>query len=417
MKLKQLLFLLVCFIAILISCKKDETEEINYDLKTFNFSCDTALVTTDNCFLAVDYKTSSVVKISNNGNLLWKKSNLFVTKEYTKKADEKPYIRTLSNGDFIICEQITDSFKANINQVYTHLVMTKILSDGTIAFQKNQITSTKKKIFPFNIMENTANELILIGVNETNEICGAISFLKLDKDGNLIANTNKTINTATYWLNGIFYNARTYMNSVCIGTDLFAIIQIGTQTSCFKIDTDGKVMLYKRFNYATEFNIQKQIDAKSFWEYTVSNFVPVNNNEFLVTGVKYAGANYAATQSYLQHTYVAKINTTFDSIKCYRDPASNFQYGASPLINANASLTFIGYDSEELGGDNFLRVLKLNSDLSLTERKIFSNFINYKGLAAIANADGSISIVGNNSAFGSLSKHTFMIKIKSNGSF
>jgi hypothetical protein len=416
MKLNQIFFIWVFFIAILSSCKKDETEEINYDLKTFNFSCDTALVTTDNCFLAVDYKTSSVIKINSSGSLLWKKSNLFVSKEYTKKADEKPYIRSLSNGDFIICEQITDSFKANINQVYTHLILTRFHSDGTLAFQKNQITNTKKKILPFNILENSANELIMIGVNETNEICGVISYFKTDKEGELIANSNKTINTAAYWLNGIFYNARTYMNSLSIASDLYAIIQIGTQTSCFKIDNEGKVLLYKRFNYATEFDIQQQIEASSFWEYTISNFVNINNNELLISGVKYAGQNYTSTKTYLQHTYVVKINTTFDSINCYRDPASNFQYGASPLINADASISSIGYDSEELGGDNFLRVLKLNSDLTLKERKIYSNLLNYKGMAAIANADGSLSVVGNNSAYGSLNRHTFFLKLKLDGS-
>jgi hypothetical protein len=198
MKLKQLLFLLVCFIAILCSCKKDETDDVNFNLKTFNFSGDTALVTSDNCFLVVDYKTSSVIKISNKGSILWKKYNLFVSKDYTKKSDEKPYIRTISNGDFIICEQVTDSFNASANQIYSHLVLTKMLSNGTFGFQKNLITTSKKKVFPFNVIENNAQELVCIGINETNEICGAISFFKTDKEGNLIANSNKTINIDLY---------------------------------------------------------------------------------------------------------------------------------------------------------------------------------------------------------------------------
>lgn len=412
MKLKQLLFLLVCFIAILISCKKDETEEINYDLKTFNFSCDTALVTTDNCFLAVDYKTASIIKITGSGTFLWKKSDLFDPKDYQNKLDEKPYIRALTNGDFVICEQVVDSFKANLNQVYTHLLFSKINKDGNLVYQTKHITSTRKKILPFNIIENSNNELICIGVNETNEICGAISYLKIGIDGSLMANSNKTINTAAYWLNGIFYNARTYMNSLSISSDMFTIIQIGTQTSCFKLDKEGNVKVYKRFNYATEFDIQQQIDATSFWEYTISNFVSINDNELLLTGIRYAGSNYNSTKSYFQQAYVATINQNFDSIHTYRNNSSNFQYGAVPYLLSDKTIYIIGYDSEEKGDDNVLRVLPLNEDLTKKSNIPLPKIQNYQGIVALTNNKGSIAIFGRHNAFGTQNKHTFLLQIK-----
>lgn len=407
--------LLFTILFLQVNCKKEENNE-PAKLKIINFNSDAVIGGKSENFLCVDYLSSSLMNINGSGLINWQKKNLFEVNDPQQQKEEIPTIKILSDGKIMLWEQIVDTFVVTSSQYFCHWKLSIFNGNGKLLIQRNVFTKDAKKVKPLNLIELSDGTVFVIGVVETNKISGAISILKVDNNGTII--WNKSINPATYWLNGVFPNEKTSIKLCANGQEVMAIVQIGIQTSCFKFDNDGNILLYKRYNYATEDGIQQQINATNFLEFPISDIQRINQNEFLITGVKYSGNDYTASNNrYYRDIFAAKINDNFEVLMSKDYQFLNYQSDIIALIDDNQTITFVSSEGEDLGGDTHPVLMKISlQNLEIINKSVLQNLINFHALSSAINSDKTVSIVGANSAFGSLSKHTFFIKTKADGS-
>jgi hypothetical protein len=339
---RRINLLLPGIMLIMISCNKDQEIDSDFGIKHIGFNSDTIISTDDNHFYFIDYVAAEVVKADKDGIVKFKRGDLFQPVKAFASNQEKPYIFALKKGGLAIWEQVTDSIIPSTKQIYCHWNIKTIDFSGNYKINQTETFNSKKKINPLSVVEDQGGGLIGIGIIETNFNSGAIELMKISAFG---ASLKKTINPAQYWLNGIFPNARTTIKSMESNYEVYAIIQLGLQTSCFKFDNNLEPVLYRRFSFSGSGNVNNQINAKTIWDCPISYFQRIDNGSFLISGTKFSGK--IGVYSYTD-PFCSIISDNFDTISVFRYSNYSFIKTGAPIIDIGSGMILLpGGESQE----------------------------------------------------------------------